>query len=127
MAKTSNAARVPRGTKIVANAFFAAAGEIPEQQRTEVVKAALAVIRDELKAARKKVAIAKAKAKEKAGTGKASANPVRESAGVVKSQKRPATVQAKVPAKRARKAASKSAGPTTATDEPVKTAAQSDT
>jgi hypothetical protein len=48
MAKTSNAARVPRGTKIVAKAFFAAAGEIPEPQRAEVLKAALAVIRDEL-------------------------------------------------------------------------------
>jgi hypothetical protein len=126
MAKTTNAARVPRGTKIVAKAFFAAADEIPEPQRAEVLKAALALIRDELKAAREKVAIAKAKAKEKAGTGKASANPVRKSAGVAKSQKKAATVRAKVPPKRTREAAPKSAEPTTATDGPIKTAAQSD-
>jgi hypothetical protein len=126
MAKTTNAARVPRGTKIVAKAFFAAADEIPEPQRAEVLKAALALIRDELKAAREKAAIAKAKAREKAGRGKASANPVRKSAGVAKSQKKAATVRAKVPPKRTRKAAPKSAEPTTATDEPVKPAAQSD-
>jgi hypothetical protein len=126
MAKTTNAARVPRGTKIVAKAFFAAADEIPEPQRAEVLKAALALIRDELKAAREKVAIAKAKAREKAGTGKASANSVRKSAGVAKSQKKAATVRAKVPPKRTREAAPKSAEPTTAMDEPVKPAAQSD-
>ena len=61
MAKTSSATRVPRGTKILTKAFFAAADEIPEPQRAEVVKAALALIRDELKAAREKVAAAKAK------------------------------------------------------------------
>ena len=68
---------------------------------------------------------AKAKAKEKAG--KASASPVRKT-GVVKApaktQKKPASVQAKVPAKRARKAASGSAEPTTP-DEPAKAAAES--
>jgi hypothetical protein len=126
MAKMNNAARVPRGTKIVAKAFFAAADEIPEPQRAEVVKAALVLIRDELKAAREKAAIAKAKAKEKAG--KASASPVRKSAGSAKgsgeSRKKPAPVQAEVPAKRARKAPAKLAEPTTATEEPVETAAQ---
>jgi hypothetical protein len=39
MAKTSSATRAPRGTKILAKAFFAAADEIPEPQRTEVIKA----------------------------------------------------------------------------------------
>ena len=133
MANTSSATRVPRGTKIVAKAFFAAADEIPEPQRADVVKAALVLIRGELKAAREKVAVAKAKAKEKAVTGKASANPVRKSVGVAKyksadvakNQKKPATVPAKVSAKRAREGAPKSAEPTTATDEPVETAAQS--
>ena len=48
MAKTSSATGVPRGTKIVAKAFFAAADEIPEPQRAEVVKSALVFIRDEL-------------------------------------------------------------------------------
>jgi hypothetical protein len=119
MAKPSSATRAPRGTKILAKAFFAAADEIPEPQRAEVVKAALALIRDELKAAREKVAAAKAKAKEKAG--KASASPVRKPAGVAKT---PATVQVKVLAKRVRKAASESAESTTP-DEPAKAAAES--
>ena len=124
MAKTSSATRVPRGTKLVAKAFFAAADEISEPQRAEVIKAALVLIRDELKAGRERLAVAKAKAKEKAGTGKTSANPVRKSAGIAKNQKKPAAIQTKVPAKRVRKAAPKSAEPTTATDEPVETGAQ---
>ena len=57
----------PAERRFLAKAFFAAADEIPEPQRTEVVKAALAVIRDELKSVREKVAVAKAKAKGKAG------------------------------------------------------------
>jgi hypothetical protein len=118
MAKPSSATRAPRGTKILAKAFFAAADEIPEPQRAEVVKAALALIRDELKAARGKLAAAKAKAKK---AGKASAGPVREPAGVAKA---PTTVQVKVVAKRARKAASESAA-STAPDEPAKAAAAS--
>ena len=124
MAKSISVTRVPRGTKIVAKAFFAAADEIPEPQRAEVVKAALVLIRDELKATREKVAVAKAKAKEKAGAGKASAGPVRKSAGVAKIQKKTMSVKTKAPAKRARKAAPRSAEPTIA-DEPVKTAAPS--
>jgi hypothetical protein len=67
MAKSSSSTRAPRGTKILAKAFFDAADEIPDSQRAEVVKAALALIRDELKAAREKVAAANAKAKKKAG------------------------------------------------------------
>src|ERR1700712_126339 len=91
MAKTSTTTRVPRGAKILTKAFFAAADEIPEPQRAEVVKAALALIRDELKAAREKVAVAKSKAKEKAG--KASTNPVHKPASVAKA---PAKIQNKV-------------------------------
>ena len=49
MAKTATTNRAPRGTKTLAHAFFAAADEIPEARRSEVVKAALAAIRDELK------------------------------------------------------------------------------
>jgi hypothetical protein len=118
MAKPSSATRAPRGTKSLAKAFFAAADEIPQPQRAEVVKAALALIRDELKAAREKLAAAKAKAKEK--TGKASASPVRKPADVAKA---PTTVQVKVLARRARKAASESAESTTP-DEPAKAAAE---
>jgi hypothetical protein len=108
MAKPSSAARAPRGTRSLAKAFFAAADEIPAPQRAVAVKAALALIRDELKAAREKVAAAKARAKARAS--KASASPVRKPAGVAKA---PATVQVRVVAKRARKAASESAEPTT--------------
>ena len=64
MAKTATATtRAPRGTKIVAEAFLAAANEIPEPQRADVVKAALALIGDRLKAARDKAKLAKGKQK----------------------------------------------------------------
>jgi hypothetical protein len=53
--------RVPRGTKMLINAFFAAADEIPEGQRDGVVKAAISGIRDGLKAMREKAKVAKAK------------------------------------------------------------------
>ena len=59
--------RAPRGTKILAQAFFEAADGIPEPQRDAVVKAALAAIRDQLKDAREKAKVTKAKAKVKAG------------------------------------------------------------
>jgi hypothetical protein len=115
MAKTSSAIRVPRGTKILTKAFFAAADKIPEPQRAEVVKAALALIRDELKAAREKVSVAKANSKKKAG--QASVNPARKPASIAKApakiQKKAAPVQAKVPVKRASRAAPKSAEKTT--------------
>jgi hypothetical protein len=62
MAKTTAAStRAPRGTKTVAQAFFTAADEIPEDRRSDVVKAALALIRDQLKEAREKAKAAKAK------------------------------------------------------------------
>src|SRR3978361_2571498 len=100
MAKTSSPTRVPRGVKALTKAFFAAADEIPEPQRAEAVKAALALIRDELKAARRKEAAAKAKAKEKAG--KASASPARKPASVAKApskiHKKPSAVKAQRPA-----------------------------
>jgi hypothetical protein len=53
--------RLPRGTKMLINAFFAAADEIPEGQRDSVVKAAMSGIRDGLKAMREKAKVAKAK------------------------------------------------------------------
>ena len=60
MAKTATATtRAPRGTKIVAEAFFTAVNEIPEPQQAGVVKAALALIRDRLKEARDKAKLAK--------------------------------------------------------------------
>src|ERR1700692_208744 len=67
MAKTATptAARAPRGTKIVAEAFLTAVDEIPEPQRADVVKAALALIRDRLKEGRDKAKSAKEKQKAK--------------------------------------------------------------
>jgi len=65
---TATTSRAPRGTKVLAQAFFAAADNIPEAQRGAVVKAALALIRDDLKVAREKAAAAKTKAKGKSAT-----------------------------------------------------------
>ena len=55
------AARAPRGTRTVAQAFFQAVDEIPEDRRAEVVKAALGLIRDQIKEAREKALAAKQK------------------------------------------------------------------
>jgi hypothetical protein len=80
MAKTPTASRAPRGTKILAQAFFAAADKIPQARRGEVVKAALAAIRDELKGARETTAAAKAKGR--AATSKPPvATPSRKAVG----------------------------------------------
>jgi hypothetical protein len=67
MAKTviPTSARAPRGTKVVAEAFLTAVDEIPEPQRADVVKAALALIRDRLKEGRDKAKSAKEKQKAK--------------------------------------------------------------
>ena len=47
MAKAAaSSARAPRGTRVLTQAFFSAAEEIPEGQRDAVVKAAFASIRD---------------------------------------------------------------------------------
>ena len=53
--------RAPRGTRTVAQAFFQAAEEIPEDRRPDVVKAALSLIRDQIKEAREKARAAKQK------------------------------------------------------------------
>jgi hypothetical protein len=123
MAKTSSATRAPRGTKILAKAFFAAADEIPEPQRAEVVKAALAAIRDELKTAREKVAVAKAKAKGKAGKAAA---PVRRPAGVTKARKKAAPARPKTSARGARKAAASQPTEQTVPDQSARTTVSSD-
>lgn len=57
------AARAPRGTKSVSQAFFAALESIPEAARSTVAKAAQTAIRDELKARREKIKMAAAKEK----------------------------------------------------------------
>jgi len=77
--------RAPRGTKNVTQAFFEALDGIPDNQQAAVATAALAGIRDEVKARRLKGkeaaarAKAKAPAKTKAPT-KAKAAPARRAA-----------------------------------------------
>jgi hypothetical protein len=67
MAKTETAAtRAPRGTKVLAKAFFTAAENIPEAQRDAVFKAALSLIREEWKTAKAKTRTARAVQKTKA-------------------------------------------------------------
>jgi len=80
MAKATTTGRAPRGTKVLTQAFFAAADAIPEPQRPAVVKAALAAIRDEIKAAREKAAAAKAKAKSASPVKKAAPRPAKKPA-----------------------------------------------
>src|SRR3954471_3969957 len=75
---TATTSRAPRGTKVLAQAFFAAADNIPEAQRGAVVKAALALIRDDLKAAREKAAAAKTKAKGKSATATPAKTPAKK-------------------------------------------------
>jgi hypothetical protein len=79
MAQTT-ATRAPRGTKVLTQAFFSAADAIAEPQRAAVVKAALAAIRDELKAIREKAAAAKAKAKPASPVKKVVAKSVKKAA-----------------------------------------------
>jgi hypothetical protein len=55
------ATRALRGTKTLTRAFYDAADTIPLDKRPAVVKAALASIRDDLKVAREKAKVAKAK------------------------------------------------------------------
>ena len=55
MAKQAPAStRLPRGTKPVAQAFLHALDTVPEQSRAAVSKAALSMIRNEIKASREK-------------------------------------------------------------------------
>jgi hypothetical protein len=55
MARTNTATtRAPRGTRIVAKAFLSAADKIPQARRDEVVKAALSLIREEIKTGKAK-------------------------------------------------------------------------
>jgi hypothetical protein len=64
MAKNvAGTATLSRGTKTLAQAFFAAAAETPEASRGEIVKGALVLIRQQIKAANDKAIAAKKKAK----------------------------------------------------------------
>ena len=69
------AVRALRGTKTLTRAFFDAAETIPLERRPAVVKAALASIREDLKTAREKAKLAKAKT---------AASPVKKSSAAKK-------------------------------------------
>jgi hypothetical protein len=69
--------RAPRGTKIVAQAFFAALADIAEGQQAAVASAAVNAIRDTLKQRQAKTKLAAAKAKAKTPRKRASAKPAR--------------------------------------------------
>jgi hypothetical protein len=84
MATTTTSVRAPRGTRVLTQAFFSAADAIPEPHRAAVVKAALAAIRNELKAAREKAAAAKVKAKSASAVKKAAPKPDAKIAASVK-------------------------------------------
>jgi hypothetical protein len=106
--KTTTSARAPRGTKILTQAFFSAAEEIPEPQRGDVIKAALTSIRDTLKVTREKAQAVKAKAGKQVAKSKAAAKPAKKTASVASAA--PATqnaVKKATPALKGPKAATK--------------------
>jgi colicin import membrane protein len=111
MAKAVTDNRLPRGTKVVARAFFDAANGYPEAARSEIIKAALGAIHDELKAVREKAMAAKAKAKatapkvaKTAAKSAAGKSPVAEAN---KAAPKKATAPAKMKAAAKKKAAPK--------------------
>ena len=60
--------RAPRGAKPVSQAFLTALDAVPEPSRAAVARAAMSMIRHELKARNEKMKTAAAKAKENART-----------------------------------------------------------
>ncbi len=103
MAKDS----LPRGTRVVTRAFFAAANGFPEASRPILIKAALATIRDDLKIAREKAATVKAKVPPKKAAAKSASKPAPRKAPAAVAKK-PAP-QAPAPAKTKKAAPKKSA------------------
>lgn len=59
----TTSSRAPRGTKPVSQAFFTALEAIPDASRAAVAKAAIVMIRDEMKARKDKLKLAAAKEK----------------------------------------------------------------
>ena len=103
MPKTeTTATRAPRGTKPVSQAFFTALAAVPEAARSAVAKAALAMIRDELKARQEKIkaSAAREKARKPAATKRAKpeATTMEPPAPIAASPKRRPRKQADVPA-----------------------------
>ena len=98
--------RAPRGTKNVTQAFFEALDGIPDNQQAAVATAALAGIRDEVKARRLKgkEAAARAKAKAPAKTkapARTKATPARKAKKAAPARRAPAAVSKPDAAKKA--------------------------
>jgi hypothetical protein len=91
------ATRAPRGTKILAQAFFSAADEIPDDRRDAVVKAALALIRDQLKDARDKSKVVKEKIKARGAKAPAKRKVAGRPKTTAKTSKRPGRKPATTP------------------------------
>jgi len=105
MVKDTSPNRLPRGTKVVARAFFDAASGFPEANRPAVIKAALAAIRDELKAVREKAAAAKARAKQPATKMAAEASGQSGGGKPAAAKSKKAAPEAPAPVKAKKKAA----------------------
>jgi hypothetical protein len=105
--KEATRARAPRGTKVLTQAFFVALDGIPPTQQKAVASAALAGIRDELKARRAKdkeaAARAKTPAKAKTASGRKSAAAAPKRTGGKAEAKAP-VARKRVVAPKARKA-----------------------
>ena len=94
----TTAARAPRGTKPVSQAFFSALESIPEASRAAVAKAALTMIRDEMKMRREKLRATAAKQRH---TSRAAAPPKPPAKRAPKPE--PVTNGAAAPKRRGRK------------------------
>jgi hypothetical protein len=94
--KADSRARSPRGTKILTQAFFEALDGIPGAQQKAVATAALAGIRDELKAQRLKAKETASKAKAKARTpARTKAAPARKAKGAATARRAPVAASRK--------------------------------
>ena len=89
MKATTTAARSPRGTKPVSQAFFAALETIPEATRAAVAKAALAMIRDEMKLRKEKTKAAAAKEKARTPAAKPAGRTAKAAAPKAKAARTP--------------------------------------
>jgi hypothetical protein len=99
--KTDVRARAPRGTKTLTHAFFEALDGVPADQQKAVAAAALAGIRDELKAQRLKVRDAASKRKTKAkAPARTKATPARKKKVVATTKRVPAAASRKATAKK---------------------------
>ena len=117
---TATANRAPRGTKPVSQAFFTALESIPDASRAAVGKAALAMIRDEMKTRKEKMKAAAAKDKARAAATSQAAPAKAAAAKGAPAKTAAAKAPAKaVPVKRAVKTAAPAEAPAAPPAAPV--------